>query len=89
MRALVVLSAIVFKLWFVARMMTPRDIIILRIAAFGLLVLMLTIMGGCKEKTSGEPFCSDPAQRRIDYDFEYCHFKQRDVRSGHAALARG
>jgi hypothetical protein len=80
MRAAVVLAALVFKYWLVYRMMTPQDIVLLRIAAFGLLVLMLTIMGGCtpqKPQPVGEPFCSDREQRRIDYDFEYCEFKQR------------
>lgn len=82
MRALVVLAAIVFKIWFVVRMMTPQDIILLRIAAFGLVVLMLTIMGGCtpqKPKRFHEVICFDPAQRSPFNDYDLCEFKLRSA----------
>lgn len=88
MRAAVILAAFIFKYWLAYRMMTPRDIILLRIAAFALVVLMLTIMGGCTDKARHEPaefICSDPAQRRPDWDYELCEHKQRDVRLGHSA----
>ncbi len=90
MRLTVVLAAIIFKYWLVYRMMTPRDVLILRIAAFALLVLMLTIMGGrpSENKRPDEFICSDPAQRRPDYDYELCEHKLRDVRSGHYAPMR-
>jgi hypothetical protein len=89
---LVVFGAVAFKLWLFCRMLTPQQIIILKIAGFALVVLMLTIMGMPKEEKRsqeiGEPFCSDRPQRRMDYDFEYCEFKLRDVRLGHSVPMR-
>ena len=85
MRALVVLAAIVFKIWFVGRMMTPQERAhVVFVAACWLLVAIMAAiwMQRTEPKGIGEPFCSDRAQRRIDYDFEYCEFKQRDVRLG-------
>lgn len=90
MRAAVILAALAIKsvIWF--RTMTPRDILILRIAAFALLVVMLTIAGMKQNEKHlpAEIICSDPPQRQINFDYELCEWKLRDARSRHPAAMR-
>jgi hypothetical protein len=86
----VVMAGVAFKVWFWWR---TAPIEVHHIICIVALWLLVAVMGGIwmqrnEPKDIGEPFCSDRSQRRIDYDFEYCEYKQRDVRSGHAALAR-
>lgn len=80
MRAAVILAALAIKSFIWVRTMTPRDAVTLWVAAFALLVLMLTIMGGRpsdpNSKGSG-PFCGSAP---VDYDgFQSCEFKLRDA----------
>lgn len=80
MRAAVILAALAIKCVLWLRTMTPRDAVILWVAAFALLVLMLTIMGGRPSDPSSNgsgPFC---ASAPVDYDgFQSCQFKLRDA----------
>jgi hypothetical protein len=77
----VVTAALSFKLWLWWRT-APAEVhhIICIVALWLLVAIMAAIwMERTEPKPVGEPFCSDRDQRRIDYDFEYCEFKQRNA----------
>ena len=87
----VVLGAIAFKLWLAIRVMTPqeRQHVIFVVACWLFVAIMAAIwLSRTEPKDVGEPFCSDPAQRRIDYDFEMCEWKQRNVRTGASIISK-
>jgi hypothetical protein len=76
----VVLGAIVFKLWLAYRLMRPLDAIVLQIAAFLLLVLMFSILARNTEERRRpvELYCSDWSSERSEKGVE-CQFKLRDA----------
>ncbi len=85
---LVVVAAIAIKLWFWWRTAPVEAHHIICIVALWFLV---AVMGGIwmqrtEPKEVPEFICSDLSQRRIDWDYELCEWKLRDVRLGHSAL---
>src|SRR5688572_13354612 len=86
---LVVVAALAFKLWLWWRT-APAEAhhIICIVALWFFVAIMATIwMQRTEPKDVQEFICSDPAQRRrIDWDYELCEWKLRNVRSGHSAL---
>jgi hypothetical protein len=77
----VVTAGLAFKLWLWWRT-APLFVhhIICIVALWFFVAIMASIwMQRTEPKQVHEPFCADRSQRRIDYDFEYCEFKQRSA----------
>jgi hypothetical protein len=85
----VVTAALAFKLWLWWRT-APAEVhhIICIVALWFFVAIMASIwMQRTEPKQVHEPFCADREQRRrVDWDYELCEWKLRDVRSGHSAL---
>lgn len=91
--AVVVIGAVVFKIWLVSRIMTPREWahVTCIVAMFFMIAVMAAIWMKRVEEPRHRPaefICSDPAQRNPSYDYELCEFKLRNVRLGHSAHLR-
>jgi hypothetical protein len=79
--AVVVAVAVAFKIWLWWRTLPlAAHHIICIVALWFFVAIMAAIwMQRTEEKRGYEFICSDPAQRRMDYDYELCEYKLRSV----------